>query len=74
VISHVREGLPLDGHAQAVQVREVRRAQPARLMHLAEKHFLGRPVLSLPLPNAPFHGAPLPLPVLAGAFPLQPFH
>jgi len=43
-------------------------------MHLAEEHFLGRPVLGPPLPNAPFHGAPLPLPVLAGAFPLQPFH
>jgi hypothetical protein len=74
VVQQVWKGLSLNGHAQAVHVREIRRAQPARFMHLAEKHFLGRPVLGFPAPHPPFHGPPLPLPVLAGVFPLQPLH
>jgi hypothetical protein len=74
VIHHVCKRPSLDGYAQAVHVREVRRAQPARFMHLAEKHFLGRPVLGLPLPHAPFHGPPVPLPVLPGTLTLQPSH
>lgn len=74
VVQHVWKGLTLDGYAQALHVREVRRAQPARFMHLAEKHFLGRSVLGLPLPHAPFHGPPLPLPVLAWTLTLQPSH
>jgi len=74
VVQQVRKRLPVHGHAQALHVREVRRAQPARLMHLAEEHFLGRPMLSPPLPHAPFHRPPLPPPVLAGTFPLQPVH
>jgi hypothetical protein len=74
VVQQVRERLPLDGHAQAVQVREVRRTQAARFVDLAEEHFLGRPVLGLPASHPPFHRPPLPLPVLAGAFPLQPVH
>lgn len=41
-------------------------------MLLGEKHFLGRPVLGLPLPHAPFDGPPLPLPVLAGVLTLEP--
>jgi len=43
-------------------------------MHLAEEHFLGRPVLGLPLTHPSLHRPSLPLPVLAGAFPLQPVH
>jgi hypothetical protein len=74
VVQKVRKRLPMDGHAQAVHVREVRRAQSARLMHLAEEHFLGRPVLGTPPAHAPFDGPPLPLPVLARVFPLQPLH
>jgi len=74
VVQQMRKRLTLNGHAQALHVREVRRAQPARLMHLAEEHFLGRPVLRPPLPHPPFHRPPLPLPVLARAFPLQPLH
>jgi len=74
VIQQVRKRLPLQGHAQAVQVREVRRTQPTRFMHLAEIHFLGRPTLGFPAPHAPFHGPPPPLPVLGRVFPLQPLH
>jgi hypothetical protein len=74
VVKHVRKGFALDGHAQAVQVREVRRAQPAWFMNLGEKHFLGRPMLSLPLPHAPFDGSPVPLPVLSRTLTLQPSH
>jgi hypothetical protein len=44
VVHQMRKRLPPDGHAQTVHVREIRRTEPARLMHLAEKHFLGRPV------------------------------
>jgi hypothetical protein len=68
----MRKRLPLDGHTQVVHVREVRRAQPARLMHLAEKHFLGRPVLGFPDPHPSFHRPPVPLPVSVGVFALQP--
>jgi hypothetical protein len=46
MVHQMRERLPLNGHAQLVQVTEVRGAQPARLMHLGEEHFLGRPVLT----------------------------
>ena len=74
VVQQVREGLSLDGHAQFVHVRKVRRAQPARFMHLTEKHFLGWAVLGFPLPHPAFDGATLPLPVLARMFPLQPVH
>jgi hypothetical protein len=74
VVQQVRKRLSRDSHAQALHVREVRRPQPARLMHLAEEHFLGRPVLGTPLPHAAFHRPPLTLPVLAGTFPLQPVH
>jgi hypothetical protein len=41
VIHHVVKALPLDGHREVVHVREVRRAQSARLMHLREEHLLG---------------------------------
>jgi hypothetical protein len=72
VVQQVRERLALDGHAQAVQVREVRRAQPARLVHLAEEDFLGRAVLGFPLPHPPLQRPPVPLPVLRGLLPRQP--
>jgi hypothetical protein len=72
VVKHVRKGLTLDGHAQAIQVREVRRTQPARFMHLGEKHFLGRPMPSLPLPHTPFDGSSVPVPVLSRTVTLQP--
>src|SRR5436305_11438507 len=55
-------------------MREVRRAQPAGFMHLAEEHFFRRTLRCLPPPHTPFHGPTLPLPVLVGVFPLQPFH
>jgi len=47
------EALALDGHAQIVHVREVRRAQPTWLVHLAEEYLLGRPFQGTPTPHAP---------------------
>ncbi len=72
VVQQVRKRLALDGHRQPAHAREVRRAQPPRLMHLGEEHFLGRPVLRAPLPHAPLQRPPRPLPVLAGVLLLQP--
>jgi len=43
VIDHVLETLSQDGHVEFVHVREIGRAEPARLMHLAEENLLGRP-------------------------------
>ncbi len=74
VIDQVCERLPGDGDVEALHVREVRRSQPARRMLLAEEQLLGRSMLGLPLPHPPFHGATLPLPVLAGVLALQPIH
>lgn len=72
VVGQVGERLALDGHAQAVQVREVRGPQPARLMHLGEEHLLGRAVLRLPLPHAPLQRPPAPLPGRTRHRALQP--
>ena len=74
VINHVREGLPLDRHPEAVHVREVGRPEPSRRMHLGEEQLLGRAMLGLPLPHTPFDGAALALPILPGMFALQPIH
>ena len=73
VVQQVRERLALDRHPKTVHVREVRRAQPARLMHLAEEHFLGRPVLRLPLPHTTLQGASLGRPIPLWVLLLQPF-
>jgi hypothetical protein len=70
----VGKRLARKGHTQFIHVREVRRAQPTRFMHLAEKHFLGRTMLGLPLPHPPFHSAALLLPVLIRVGTLQPLH
>jgi hypothetical protein len=72
VIEQVRQPLALDSHTQAVHVGEVRRTQSARLMHLAEEDFLGRPVPRLPLAHAPLQRASLTVPILGGVFALQP--
>jgi hypothetical protein len=72
VVDQVRERLSLDGHAQLVHVAEVGGAQTPRLVHLGEEHFPGRPVLGLPLPDAPLQRPARPLPVALGKFLLQP--
>ena len=72
VVEQVRKRLPLDGHAQALHVGEVGRAQAARFVDLAEEHFLGRPVLGFPASHPPFQRPPLRLPILAGVVSLQP--
>jgi hypothetical protein len=41
-------------------------------MHLAEEHFLGRSVGRFPLAHPPLQGPLMTLPILIGAFPLQP--
>jgi hypothetical protein len=61
VIDQVLERLLLNRHAQVVQVREVRRRQPAWLMHLAEEHLLGRPRHGPPLLHLPLQRPQLPV-------------
>jgi hypothetical protein len=73
VVQQVRKRLPLNGHPQALHVREVRGGQPARLMYLAEEQLLGRTVLGLPLVHPPLQCPPHGLPAPLGIFPLQPF-
>jgi hypothetical protein len=53
-------------------MREVRGAQPARLMHLGEEDFAVRPVLATPLPHAPLQGASALRPIAGGVLPLEP--
>lgn len=72
VVDQVREGLPLNRYAQLVQVAEVGGAQTPRLMDLGEEHFPGRPVLSLPLPDASLQGPTRPFPITLGNLLLQP--
>jgi hypothetical protein len=72
VIHHVLEALPLDGHREVVHVREVRRAQPARLMHLREEHLLGRSRQGTPPTHAPLQGPQQFVAVLPGIAFLQP--
>lgn len=72
VVDQVREGLPLDGHAQLVHMAEVGRAQAARLMDLGEEDLPGWPVLGLPLPHPPFQGTSRPAPVPLRVLLLEP--
>lgn len=58
MVQQVWQGLALNGHLQVVHRREVGSGQPAGSMHLGKEHFLGRPVLGLPLPHASFQGPP----------------
>ena len=71
VIDHVLERLPLNRHAQVAHVREVRCRQAARLMHLGEEHFLGRPMQRPPAPHLPLQGPQLPVAEPAGVAALQ---
>jgi hypothetical protein len=73
VVHQMRKRLALDRHPQRLHVREVRRPQPARLMHLGEEDFAGWPVLGTPLPHAPLQGPPALPPVRSRAFALEPF-
>ncbi len=72
VIDQMRKRLAADGDLQAGAVREVGRAQPARLMNLGEEDFLGRAVQGPPLLDAPLQGPQLGIGETAGIFPLQP--
>jgi hypothetical protein len=72
VIDQVRKRLTADGDVQAGAVREVGRAQPARLMDLGEEDFLGRAVQGPPLLDTPLQGPQLRVGEAAGIFPLQP--
>ena len=71
MIDHVLERLPLNRHAQVVHVREVRRRQPARLMHLGEEHLLGWPRRGPPTPHLPLQRSQLPVAKLARVAALQ---
>jgi hypothetical protein len=72
MVHQVRQRLSLDGHPQARQVREVRRAQPTRLVLLREEYFLSRAVPGTPLPDPPFQGPTRPLPPSARVLLFQP--
>ena len=74
VVDHVVERLPRDRHSQAAHPREVRRRQPARLMHLGEEHLLRRPVLRPPTPHLPLQRPHLPIREPAGVAALQLAH
>jgi len=53
VIHQMVEALTRDGHFQGIHVGEVRRAEPARFMHLHEEQLLGRPMQRPPPLDAP---------------------
>ena len=72
VIHHVLEALPLDGHREVVHVREVRRAQSARLMHLREEHLLGWSRQGTPATHTALQGPQQFVAELAGIAFLQP--
>jgi hypothetical protein len=59
VVDQMRERHAGDGHAEAGAMREIAGPQPARLMHLGEEHFLGRPVQGPPLLDAALQGSQL---------------
>jgi hypothetical protein len=72
VMQQVIESLTADRHAEAVHSSEVRRSQPARLVLLLEEDLLRRPVLRLPLPNAPLQRTPSRGPRLTRMLALKP--
>jgi hypothetical protein len=47
-----------DRHLQVVHRREIRGRQATGGVHLRKEHFLGRPVLGLPLPHPPLQRSP----------------
>jgi hypothetical protein len=57
----VIDQMPRDGHVQTVHVREVRSAQPARMMNLAEVYLPPGPVRGPPLLDAPLQRPQLSL-------------
>ena len=61
MIEQVLEALPLDGYLQVVHVGKVGCRQPARLMHLREEHFLGRPGQGPPTLHLALQAAQLPV-------------
>jgi hypothetical protein len=72
VIQHVVKALPLDGHLKVVHVREVRRAQSARLMHLREEHLFGWSRQGTPATHPALQGPQQFVAKLAGIAFLQP--
>jgi hypothetical protein len=72
VVQQVLEPLAGDGDRQVPGPREVRGAQPARLVPLSEEDLLGRPVLRLPLPHPPLQRPPPSGPRLVRPLALQP--
>jgi hypothetical protein len=66
VVDQVLERYAGDGDAQPRAVREVRGAEPPRLMDLGEEHFLGRAMQGTPLLDATLEGPELAVVELAG--------
>jgi hypothetical protein len=59
VVHQVLEALAGDRHVQAAHVCEVRGAQPAGMVHLAEEHLLGRPACGPPCLDTSLQGPQL---------------
>jgi len=72
VIQQVVKRLAIDRDPQRVHVREVRRPQPAWVMHLREDHRLVGPVQAAPVAHPPLEGASLRVGKPAGIALLQP--
>jgi hypothetical protein len=72
VVDQMIEPLPRDGHVQTVHVREVRSAQPARMMNLAEVHLAPGPIGGPPLLDTPLQRPQLSLVKPSRILPLKP--
>lgn len=72
VIQHVLERPAVDRDAQRVHVREVRRPQPAGIMHLRKDDLLVGAVQAAPVAHPPLERSPLRVGESAGIALLQP--
>lgn len=71
VVEQVLEHDTADRHPQRGAVGEVAGTQPARVMHLGEEHFPGRPVQGPPLLDPPLERPHLPVGEATGVAALQ---
>jgi hypothetical protein len=72
VVDQVVEQLSRNRHLQTRHVREIRSTQPARFVHLAEEHFLGRSLRGPPEVHLALQGAELTILESPRVLPLQP--
>jgi hypothetical protein len=70
VVHQVIKHLAANRHLQTAHVREIGSTQPARFVHLAEEHFLGRSLRGPPVVYLALQGAQLTILELARVLPL----